>query len=116
MNYTFDDEIANKFSYDSKNKEIKVYFDNYYKNKVEFNSPCVLIIKKWNKAFSKLFGDEKFEPLEVYLGVFSIILNMEIRGDELKMSINTMDDRYLELLFVTPKISIKLDETHFSLN
>lgn len=45
--------------------------------------------------------------LESHLGIFSMILSLENSLDKLELSINTIDDKYLELLFEQPRVRIE---------
>lgn len=107
IDYSFDDEVVTKFSYDSSKNQIEVQFEGYYKNGSYVESPCSLVIESWKKAKSKLHGESFYDTLESNLGIFSLILNLENSLDKLELSINTVDDKYLDLLFEQAKIRVK---------
>lgn len=109
LEYSFDDEPVSKFCYDMDNKKIEVYFTAYYdlregENYIEL--PCVLIIENWEDSKSRIDGEKKFDSLEKHFGIFSMILFMEKKGDDLELYVNTVDNRYMTLLFMKPQISL----------
>jgi hypothetical protein len=109
LEYSFDDEPVDKFSYDIKKKRIEVYFSDYFdemKNHY-FEIPCVFIIEDWEDAKSKIGDDLKCYDLDKHMGIFSMILYMKYNDvDELEMLVNTIDNRYITLLFTKPQISL----------
>jgi hypothetical protein len=107
IDYSFDDEVVTKFSYDSSSNQIEVQFEGYYADGNYIESPCSLIIEKWQTAKSKMHGEKRYDSLESHLGIFSMILSLESSLDKLELSINTVDDKYLELLFEQPKVRIE---------
>ena len=107
FDYEFADEVVTKFSYDSILNQIQVQFEGYYENENYVESPCILIIEDWKKAKSKLHGEDSYDSLEKHLGIFSMILSLENSLDKLELSINTVDDKYLELLFEQPKVRVE---------
>lgn len=110
LEYSFDDEPVDKFSYDIQKKRIEVYFSDYFdvlKNEY-FEIPCVFIIEDWKEAKSKVGDEEKLYPLNKHIGIFSLILYMKYNDDnELEMLVNTLDNRYITLLFKEPNLSLK---------
>ncbi len=107
FDYEFADEIITKFCYDSSANQIEVQFEGYYEDGNYIESPCSLIIENWKEAKSKLHGENRYGSLESHLGIFSMILNLENSLDKLELSINTVDDKYLELLFEQPKVRVE---------
>lgn len=109
MKYTFDDEVISKFCYDIINKKIEIYFEAYYDLNLgeSLNQPCILIIENWVNAKSKFVGDAKFHELEKHLGIFSMILSLEEKNDDLEIIVNTINNTYLELIFIKPHILFK---------
>ncbi len=107
IDYSFDDEVVTKFSYDSSSNHIEVQFEGYYADGNYIESSCSLIIEKWQTAKSKIYGEKRYDSLESHLGIFSMILSLENSLDKLELSINTVDDKYLELLFEQPKVRIE---------
>lgn len=99
IHYSFDDEIADSFCYTSSKKEIKIQFDRYYEDGNLIDSPCKLLISKWQSGGSKGHDQQQYKPLEHHLGVFSMILSIEMLADTLKICVNTIDDRYIDLIF-----------------
>lgn len=110
LEYSFDDEPVNKFSYDIQKKRIEVYFSDYFdvlKNEY-FEIPCIFIIEDWKEAKSKVWNEEKLYPLNNHIGIFSMILHMEIKEGNLEMIVNTINDKYISLLFIKPVVSFKI--------
>ncbi|WEK34625.1 MAG: hypothetical protein P0Y53_19230 [Candidatus Pseudobacter hemicellulosilyticus] len=107
FDYTFDDEVVSKFSYDSLNNRIEVYFSRYFDKKMNkfIETPCCWIIEKWEKAYGKLSSEEKFDDLEEQLGIFSLLLSVELRENILSITASTLDNRYIDLVFENPVIS-----------
>lgn len=105
--YTFDDEIVTKFSYDSNANKIEIQFKGCYEDGKYVESTCTLIIAGWQVARSKIHGESQYDSLESHLGIFSMILRLEKFSNKLELSINTIDDKYLELIFEKAKISIE---------
>ncbi len=108
INYSFDDEIVTKFFYDSKEKKIKIYFDSFIKENKYLESEAIFIIEDWEKAKSSLYNEkrDKYEDLENHLGIFSMILDIHQFEDKLELIVNTIDDRYIKLLFIGSNISL----------
>lgn len=48
---------------------------------------------------SKIIDREGYSSLESNLGIISLILDAEEDGDNLKLIVNTLDDKYIELFF-----------------
>lgn len=107
IDYSFEDEVVTKFCYDSSSNQIKVQFEGYYADGNYIESPCSLIIENWKEAKSKLHGENRYDSLESNLGIFSLILSLESSLDKLELSINTVDDKYLELIFEQPKVRVE---------
>jgi len=99
--YSFDDEIAEKFCYDNVNRCIQIYFSGYFDfiaNK-HIESKCKFVICNWQQAKSKIIDREGYSSLDSNLGIISLILDAEEDGDNLKLIVNTLDDKYIELFF-----------------
>ena len=108
LEYSFDDELVSKFCYDIDNKRIEVYFMAYsdlIKNRY-IEKDCIFTIENWKEARSRIGDEEKFYTLNKHIGIFSIILCMELKGSNLEMLVNTIDNRYITLIFTEPKISL----------
>ena len=108
LGYSFDDEVVSKFCYDMDNKKIEIYFTSYsdlLKNNY-LETPCVWIIENWEDAKSKIGDEINFYELDKHMGVFSMILYINTKGDDLEILVNTIDNRYITLLFVKPQISL----------
>ena len=99
--YSFDDEIAEKFCYDSANRCIQIYFSGYFDFIVNkhIESKCKFVICDWQQAKSKIIDREGYSSLESNLGIISLIIDAEEDGDNLKLIVNTLDDKYIELFF-----------------
>ena len=99
--YSFDDEIAEKFCYDNVNRCIQIYFSVYFDfiaNK-HIESKCKFVICNWQQAKSKIIDREGYSSLDSNLGIISLILDAEEDGDNLKLIVNTLDGKYIELFF-----------------
>ena len=106
--YAFDDEVVTKFCYDIDNKKIEVHFIGYHdllENKYH-EKPCVLVIENWEAAKSKLSIETKFDNLDQHMGIFSLILFFEINEGNLSITVNMLDDRYVDLLFEKPSLRL----------
>lgn len=108
LGFSFDDEVVSKFCYDMDNNKIEVYFTGYSDGKERFlDKPCVFSISNWTEAKSKVGDEERLYPLDRNIGVFSLIIYMGYNDDkELEMIVNTVDDRYITLLFKDPKLEL----------
>lgn len=104
--YSFDDEIAMKFCFDMDNKKIEIHFAGHYNtlNNQYINKPCVWTIQNWTDAKSKLSSESSYHDLKQHLGIVSMILSVEINENALQLSVNTIDNRYIDLLFYDPQI------------
>ncbi|MFT0716760.1 hypothetical protein [Flagellimonas lutimaris] len=107
IDYAFDDEVVSKFCYNSSEKYIEVQFEGCYIDGNYVESPYSLIIENWYIAKSKLYGESEYSSLENYLGIFSMILSLEKSHDKLELSVNTVDDKYIELLFEQSKVRVE---------
>lgn len=108
LEYSFDDEIAIKFCYDIDYKKIKIYFGGYYNtlNNRYVNEPCIWLIENWTEAKSKLSSESTYNDLEKHLGIISLILSVEIKETTLELTVNTIDNRYIDLLFENPYLKL----------
>lgn len=107
IDYSFEDEVVTKFCYDSSKNQIEVEFEGYYENGNYVELPCSLIIESWQAAQSKIHGENRYDSLESHLGIFSMILSLESSSNKLELTINTIDDQYIELLFEQAKVRVK---------
>jgi len=101
---SFEDEVANKFCYDIDQKKIDVHFDGYNFKNESIQESCVLIIESWTTAKAKLNSEKKYIDLENHIGVISMIFDFELAEDKLHLTINTLDNRYLDIYFENPKV------------
>lgn len=109
LEYSFDDEVANKFCYDMDNNKIEIHFTGYsdlLKNE-RIDKPCIWIIENWTDAKSKLSSENAYTDLEKYLGIISMVLSSEINDTTLELTVNTTDNRYIDLLFDNPQLKLK---------
>ncbi len=110
LEYSFDDEFVSKFCYDIDNKKIEIHFIACYdlqKNE-RIKKPCSWIIENWSEAQSKIDGGTKFQELDKHIGIFSMILSAELKGDNLELYVNTIDNRYMTLLFINPYMNFEI--------
>jgi hypothetical protein len=109
LEYSFDDEVANKFCYDMDNKKIEIHFGGYYDalSNQYVDKPCIWIIENWIDAKSKLSSEISYSDLEQHLGIVSMVLSAEINKTTLKLTVNTIDNRYIDLLFDNPQLKLK---------
>lgn len=93
-------------------KKIEVHFTAYFdlKKNEDLEQPCTFIIESWKDAKSKIGDEEKLYELNKHIGVFHMILFMEQKGGNLEMLVNTVDDRYITLIFIAPKISLNIQQ------
>lgn len=96
---TFIDEVAEYFSYCSRDKRIEIGFEALYHNNEYVENHCRLIVEDWEKAYSQLHGEESTSDLEVHLGIASMILSLEKKDSVIEMTLHTLDDRYVNLFF-----------------
>jgi len=109
LEYSFDDEVANKFCYNMDNNKIEIHFGGYYDtlNSRYIDKPCIWIIENWTDAKSKLSSEVAYTDLENYLGIISMVLSSEINNTTLELTVNTTDNRYIDLLFDNPQLKLK---------
>ncbi|AZZ96406.1 hypothetical protein ELR70_04270 [Pseudoalteromonas sp. R3] len=105
--YSFPDEIVESFLYDSKNNLIEISFESYSRNGDFIETPCKLVIKDWVQANSKLHNAKEYGPLESCLGVISLILSITSDKERVCIVANTIDDKYIDLLFTNPYIYVE---------
>lgn len=108
LEYSFDDEYTTKFCYDMDNQKMEIYFRAYYdliKNERIIN-PCVWVIENWSNAKSKLSSESTYTDLEENLGIISMVLSSEINDTTLELTVNTIDNRYIDLLFDNPQLKL----------
>ncbi len=109
IEHSFEDQPVSKFCYDIDNKRIEVHYNWYYdllKSKY-IEKSWIYIIENWKEAKSKVVDNERLYPLERHIGIFSMILHMEIKNRNLEIVVITIDNRYITLIFLEPKLSLK---------
>ena len=106
IDFSLDDEPAEAFFYDGTNRRIEVSFDNYYSlaENVYKSVPCRLKISNWSSAKSKLSNDTRYKSLDANMGIFSMILAIDVEGSTLKLFVNVLGERYVDLVFNDPVI------------
>ena len=112
--YSFDDEVATKFCYDMDNQKIEVHFNGYYdlSKNVYVENPIILNISSWLQASSKLASSNIYGKLDKHLGIISMILSVEIINEDIEFTVNTIDDRYINLRFTNAHIDfMKINST-----
>jgi len=110
LRYSFDDEYINKFCYDIDKKVIEMHFGGYYDlvGDVYISRACLWVIKDWSDAKIREGNNPIFSDLNKYIGIFSLILYVKYNGDgNLEMLVNTLDNRYVTMLFKNPKLSLE---------
>ena len=68
------------------------------------------IIEDWLDAKSQIGDDPKQYPLDRHMGIFSLILYMKLQEDKLEMMVNTLDERFITLIFKEPKIRLQIND------
>lgn len=108
LTYSFDDEVSSKFCYDGDNKRIEVYFDGYYdiSSSRYIDRPCVWVIEDWSDAKSKVSAEGAYTDLEKHLGIISMVLSSQINDATLEVTIITLDNRYIDLAFIDPRLNL----------
>ncbi|MBN8684315.1 MAG: hypothetical protein J0L99_16830 [Chitinophagales bacterium] len=109
LEYSFDDEVAKKFCYDIDNRKLEVHFSGYYdaSSSQYIEKPCIWVIENWSDAKSKLSSENTYIDLEKNLGIISMILSVEVIGNSLALTINTIDNRYIDLVFYDPQLGLQ---------
>lgn len=103
----FVDEVAEYFSYSSIDKRIEIGFEAFYHNNEYVEKHCRLIVESWEKAYSQSHGDELKSDLEVHLGIASMILSLEKIEGVVKITLHTLDDRYVDLSFLGARLRVE---------
>lgn len=109
IEYSFDDEFVTKFCFDMENNKIEIHFRAYYdlvKNE-RIITPSIWTIENWTKAKSKLSSESIYTELENNLGIISMVLSLEINDTILELTVNTTDNRYVDLMFDNPELNLK---------
>lgn len=111
LNYSFEDLIPYKFMYDSEAKIIEISFDSYYYLDEYIEKRCTLSIRNWKEAKGKLQKEVNYYDIESYLGLVSLLLSIETdeNSSYLKMTIMTIDGRYVDWYFKYPIFELKID-------
>jgi hypothetical protein len=101
LKYSFDDEVASSTLIDFEKRRFKVCFSRYYDLGVDkyIERPTCWLIEGWQEAGSKLSSSNKWEALETNFGVISMILSAEFNVNVLFITVNTSDNRYVDLMF-----------------
>jgi len=110
LGYSFDDEPVSKFCYDLDNKKIEVHFKGYYDliSDVYVEKPCTWVLENWEYAKSRIGDELKLYDLDKHIAIFRLILYMKYNANkELEMLINTVDNKYITLLFKDPELSLR---------
>ncbi len=115
--FSFDDEVADKFCYDIGEKKIEIHFSGYQNlltGGVFLDSPCIFVIEKWKSAKCRLGDEKKRYDLNDQIGVIDMILYMKKAGNDLEMLVITLDSRYLTILFSEPVVTLIRKKSYFS--
>jgi hypothetical protein len=107
--YSFDDEVVVKFCYYNECKRIELHYNLYYDQiKGErIEHPCFFLIENWKEAKVKSSPeDEDLGILEKNIPVIRMIYYIKYENNNLFMFVNTSDDKYLDLFFEDPKLSL----------
>lgn len=107
LKYSFDDEPVINFYYDLINKRLEIGFSGYYENQDLIDKPCIFTIKNWKDSSCKVGDEEKRYPINSQLGIINMVLHMKYQNNKLKILVNTLDNRYIELCFEQPQLSLK---------
>jgi hypothetical protein len=105
--YAFDDEPVAKFCFDLVNKRIDVQFAAYYDADDYIERPAVFIIENWKDAKSKIATEEKWHDVNKHMGIFTIIYYMQFKDESMEIFVNTVDNRYITLLFTDPILRLE---------
>ncbi|PQL94858.1 hypothetical protein [Apibacter adventoris] len=111
FNYSFDDEVVSKFCYDIDKKKIITYFTGYtdlIEQKRFLDRQCIFTIENWEKAKSKVGDENRFFDLDKNMGIFSMILYVKLEEGGLEILVNTLDDRYITLIFTNVDINFRI--------
>jgi len=108
LEYSFDDEVVNKFCYYMDKNKIEIHFGGYYDtlSGQYIDKPCVWLIENWTEAKSKLSSENTYTDLEKNLGIISMVLSSEINDTILELTVNTTDNRYIDLFFDNPQLNL----------
>jgi len=109
LEYSFDDEPVSKFCYDASNKKIEIHFTGYYdllKENSFIDRPCTFVIANWKEGKSKSGDESKLYDMNHHIGIFSMILFMKMRGDELELFVRTIDNRYITFFLKEPELTL----------
>lgn len=104
--YDFSDEVVESFLYNSKESVIELHFDAYYHHGDYIQKPCKLIICDWEKASSSVYDENKLQDLDTHIGVVSLVLSTEVHEEKLEMITQTLDGRYVTLVFLKPQTQV----------
>ena len=103
---SFDDEIAQSFYYDSGRKLLEIGFGGFIQSGMYQASACILRVAHWKRGQGKRTESQKFDDLESHLGVVSLLLSIELEGQNLVLLVNTVDNRYVEWHFESASLQV----------
>jgi hypothetical protein len=108
LEYSFDDEVASSFCYDMDRKKIEIQFSGYFDllSGKYVETPSMWVIENWSDAESKLSSESRYDSLEQHLGIVSMVLSAEMNRNSLAITVNTLDNRYVDLLFKNPQVRL----------
>ena len=108
----FSDDWVQAFSYQIYNKKIEIYFDRYFDSYEEIlkDVTCKFVIWDWHSAYSVPYeveyNDVVKQDLDKNMGIFFMIMDMELRDDFFEIIVNTIDGRFVKFFFQNPKLDI----------
>jgi len=104
----FDDEIAEYFYYNSKQRELEIGFGGVVHNGQHRAVGCSVKVTAWRSGKSRLHGSHQLHDLETNLGVVSLLLSIDAKDERIVMAVNTVDNRYVEWHFEAACLEIAL--------
>lgn len=89
IDFSLHDIPVSAFFYSIENRKIDVTFYGYYDLKTEEDKEikCHLVISNWSAAKAKDSMETRYRDLDYYIGIFSLVLDLEV------------DEKILKLLF-----------------
>jgi hypothetical protein len=66
----------------------------------------MFVIEKWTDAKGRIVGNEEYDCLDKCLRFIIMILFIKIIDNRLELTVNTLDGKYLELVFINPQINL----------
>ncbi len=110
--YSFHDEIVKRFCCNLEEKILEMSFLAYsdiLANKY-VEEPCTFVIQKWKDTVVKIGLEKKDYKIENQIGIVRMILNMELKYNNLELLVNTQDNRYLTITFIDPILRLEIDK------